>query len=176
MGMKPVYEIDGARFSTLEAFFEEISHVLIPGAEWGRNLDALNDILRGGFGTPQGGFTLNWKNSKLWLSAEPAGSCGADALERPFSPTTSCVEAYVSSRFRGDPKLSQQRLGYPETVRQLEERLTRCHPSNQESVADELDAARKGAGSTVFDWLIEIIENHSRGGREFEDGVDLILD
>jgi hypothetical protein len=36
---------------------------LIPGADWGRNLDAFNDILRGGFGTPGGGFTLRWRNA-----------------------------------------------------------------------------------------------------------------
>ena len=37
---------------------------LIPGASWGRNLDAFNDILRGGFGTPDEGFTLRWVNSE----------------------------------------------------------------------------------------------------------------
>lgn len=42
------YEIDGKNFSTLEEFYEEISRVLFPGAEWGRNLDAFNEILRGG--------------------------------------------------------------------------------------------------------------------------------
>jgi hypothetical protein len=30
---------------------------------WGKNLDAFNDILRGGFGTPQDGFVLRWLNS-----------------------------------------------------------------------------------------------------------------
>ena len=34
MDMKMVYEIDGSRFATLEGFYEEISRVLIPGAEW----------------------------------------------------------------------------------------------------------------------------------------------
>jgi RNAse (barnase) inhibitor barstar len=62
---KPTYEIDGSRFSTLEGFYDEISRVLIPGAEWGRNLDAFNDVLRGGFGTPEGGVVLCWKNSAL---------------------------------------------------------------------------------------------------------------
>lgn len=62
---KPVYEIDGSRFDTLESFYDEVSRVLIPGAWWGRNLDAFNDILRGGFGTPEGGFVLRWKNSGL---------------------------------------------------------------------------------------------------------------
>jgi RNAse (barnase) inhibitor barstar len=59
------FEIDGANFSTLDEFYEEISRVLVPGVYWGRNLDAFNDILRGGFGTPSGGFTLRWKNHEL---------------------------------------------------------------------------------------------------------------
>lgn len=40
-----------------------MSRVVIPGAAWGRNLDAFNDILRGGFGTPEGGFILRWLDS-----------------------------------------------------------------------------------------------------------------
>lgn len=60
---KPIYEIDGIDFSTLEEFYDTISRVLISNASWGRNLDAFNDILRGCFGTPEGGFILVWKNS-----------------------------------------------------------------------------------------------------------------
>src|SRR5437667_5608339 len=111
MQQKPTYEIDGSRFSTLEGFYDEISRVIIPGAEWGRNLDAFNDVLRGGFGTPEDGFVLRWKGSRL----------------------------------------SRARLGYPETVRQLERRLGRCHPSNRASVADDLEAARNNVGPTVAD-------------------------
>ena len=62
---KPSYTIDGSRFCTLEEFFEEVGDVLIPGAEWGKNLDAFSDILRGGFGTPDGGFIIKWRNSEL---------------------------------------------------------------------------------------------------------------
>ena len=47
------YEIDGNDFSTLDEFYDEITRVLIPGVSWGRNLDAFNDILHGGFGTPR---------------------------------------------------------------------------------------------------------------------------
>jgi Barstar (barnase inhibitor) len=32
---------------------------------WGRNLDAFNDILRGRFGTPEEGFILRWRNSRI---------------------------------------------------------------------------------------------------------------
>src|SRR6516225_7046050 len=120
---KAVYEIDGLDFATLEEFYAVVSTVLIPGAAWGRNLDAFNDILRGGFGTPEGGFILRWKNSQL----------------------------------------SRQQFGYPETARQLELRLGRCHPSNRDWVRGDLRQALEQVGSTVFDWLVEIIQVHCDG-------------
>jgi hypothetical protein len=46
-------------------------------------------------------------------------------------------------------------LGYPETVRQLELRLARCHRTNRISVAVDLAAARHGEGRTVFDWIVD---------------------
>jgi RNAse (barnase) inhibitor barstar len=61
------YEIDGTRFSTMEEFFDEVSRVLILGVFWGHNLDGFNDILRGGFGTPEEGFLLVWNNSNISL-------------------------------------------------------------------------------------------------------------
>ena len=60
MTAAPILETDGAAFDDLEGFWEEVSRQLIPGAEWGCSLDAFNDILRGGFGTPGGGFVLRW--------------------------------------------------------------------------------------------------------------------
>lgn len=54
------YVIDGSRITSLETFYDEISRAVIPGFPWGRNLDAFNDILRGGFGTPEDGFKLRW--------------------------------------------------------------------------------------------------------------------
>lgn len=35
------------------------------GYQWRGHLDAFNDILRGGFRTPDGGFVLRWVNSSL---------------------------------------------------------------------------------------------------------------
>jgi RNAse (barnase) inhibitor barstar len=60
-----IYEIDGANFSTLEGFYDEFSRVVIPGVSWGHNLDAFDDVLYGGFGTPDDGFVLRWKNHDL---------------------------------------------------------------------------------------------------------------
>jgi len=133
---KRVYEIDGLDFATLDEFYDIVGRVLIPGASWGRNLNAFNDILRGGFGTPDEGFVLLWKNSQL----------------------------------------SRERLGYEETIRQLEHRLARCHSDNAQLVNAELRLAREGVGYTVFEWLTEIIADHGAHGSQSEDGVDLVLD
>ncbi|MCK6557443.1 barstar family protein [Candidatus Binatia bacterium] len=59
-----VVEIDGAQFSTLEEFFAHFAE-RAGTAGWGTNLDAFNDVLRGGFGTPDAGFILRWKNHAL---------------------------------------------------------------------------------------------------------------
>src|SRR4029453_2780964 len=101
------YEIDGRRFSTLEEFFAEVSRVGIRGVDWGHNLDAFNDILGVGFGTPEGGFTLRWLQHAV----------------------------------------SKKRLGYPETIRQLELRLARCHPPKRAQVANDLKPGQAGAGA-----------------------------
>jgi len=62
---KPVITIDGAEFTDLEGFFKHFQHRALLRAEWGHNLDAFNDVLRGGFGTPQGGFILVWLHHAL---------------------------------------------------------------------------------------------------------------
>jgi hypothetical protein len=98
-------------------------------------MDAFNDILRGGFGTPDGGFTIRWKNSDR----------------------------------------SQDKLGYPETVRYIEHKLGRCHPENRESVKRDLSLAQQRKGQTLFEILTDIIREHGSGGSESEDGVELIL-
>ena len=130
------FVIDGGRMVTLEDFFDEIGRVLIPGKDWGRHLDAFDDILCGWLDTPAEGFTIRWQDS-------------ANA---------------------------RKMLGYPETVRQLEIRLSRCHPTNRKNVRRDLENARAQRGPVVFDWLIEIIRDHGEGGRSAEDKVHLVLD
>ena len=52
MDMREVFTIDGRRFSNMAGFYDEVEQVFTCGLDWkiGRNLDAFNDILRGGFG------------------------------------------------------------------------------------------------------------------------------
>ena len=46
--MKTTYTIDGAHFTNLEEFYNAFGLEILSGREWGRNLDALDDVL-GGF-------------------------------------------------------------------------------------------------------------------------------
>ena len=59
--------IDGNNFETLEDFYSEADRVLTKDLDWdtGHNLDAFNDLLRGGFGVHdyEEPVTLIWKNS-----------------------------------------------------------------------------------------------------------------
>ncbi|WP_238017273.1 barstar family protein [Dactylosporangium sp. AC04546] len=61
MGL-PVLVIDGADFSDFDGFAREFSK-LLAGHTWRGNLDAFNDILSGGFGTPDNGFVLRWRHA-----------------------------------------------------------------------------------------------------------------
>jgi len=71
--------------------------------------------------------------------------------------------------------MSRERLSFAETSRQLESHLQFCHPPNRIEIATQLQEARDCKGSTVFDWLVEIIQVHGPGGAESEDGVILEL-
>ena len=107
-----VYEIDEENFSSLDGFFEEVSRALIPGAAWGRNLDAFNDILRGGFGTPEPGFTLRWTNHEL--SRERLGY--PETVRFLESMLESC---HPSNRESVAARLERARAGQGQTVFEL---------------------------------------------------------
>lgn len=62
--MKLIFEIDGKDIEDLGGFFEAFSRVVIPGVEWGKNLDAFDEVLGGEFGTPREGFVLIWKKAE----------------------------------------------------------------------------------------------------------------
>ena len=122
--MKQVYHIDGRCFGTLDEFFRHFCSVAGLHVTWPLNLDGFNDVLRGGFGTPDEGFDLVWHYSEE----------------------------------------SRRNLGYRETVRQLEQRLRNCYPTNRHYVQQELDLARRGEGATAFDWILNVIRAHPEIG------------
>lgn len=62
---KKIYTVDGRRFSTLAECAVEFTQVLGLTMPWNGHLDAFNDFLNGGFGTPDEGFVLIWQRSDL---------------------------------------------------------------------------------------------------------------
>jgi len=58
------YLLDGERFDTLEEFYTEVGRVFVGGKSWGENLNALNDLLQGGFGPIPDEFQLVWRHAE----------------------------------------------------------------------------------------------------------------
>lgn len=61
------FEIDGNDFYDLNGFYDAIGVQLVENNEWGKNWNALNDILYGGFVKTvyEEPFKLIWNNSEL---------------------------------------------------------------------------------------------------------------
>src|SRR5271170_8519083 len=61
------FRIDGRKIKSVKDFYREIGRAVNgPGGYFGRNLDALADCLRGGFGTPQTRpYEFDWQHSAL---------------------------------------------------------------------------------------------------------------
>lgn len=61
-----ILTIDGNNFSDIKGFYDEIDKILTKDLDWktGHNLDAYNDLLRGGFGVHEYGepIVLRWFN------------------------------------------------------------------------------------------------------------------
>ena len=55
---------------------------------------------------------------------------------------------------------SQAALSYPETVRQLTQRLRDCPPKVLIKTAWALRAALRSQGPTVYDWLVTLMQSH----------------
>ncbi len=106
---KTAFEFDGTRFETLEGFYDEVSRVLIPCSPWGRNLDAFHDILRGGFGTPENGFRLVWRNHEASRKA-----LGHRETARQL--TIHLRECHSSNRVRVAAELAAAEAGRGPTV------------------------------------------------------------
>lgn len=129
-----VLVLDGNAFDDFPGFAREFS-TLLRDYEWRGSLDAFDDILHGGFGTPDRRWTLRWVNSER----------------------------------------SRSVLGYPATVRWLEERLPKVHPANRSRVQAELEQARRGVEQTLFESIVDIIGTHAFIASEREDGITLEL-
>ena len=63
---RQVFTIDGRKFSNMKGLYQEVEAVYTDGLGWhiGDNLDAFNDVLRGGFGRHEYGATIHIR----WIS------------------------------------------------------------------------------------------------------------
>lgn len=66
--MREEFTLDGHRFSNMTGFYKEVERIFTFGLDWkiGRNLNAFNDILCGGFGRHEYGQPIHIK----WLAYE----------------------------------------------------------------------------------------------------------
>lgn len=121
--MKKSFEIDGDCFSDYQGFTREFSkNVLSSKYTWNGSLDALNDILRGGYGDIEEDdkVEITWKNSRK-----------------------SIID-----------------LGFEETINLLKDKYDTCHPVNKEFVLQEIQQAKNKLGPTIFDRIVELINEH----------------
>ncbi len=118
MGLKTLV-LDGARVDGLEAFWDEVTRSLRVGP-WGRNLDALEDVLRGGFGTPPEGFVWKWT--------------GAARLQQALGPKE--TERWLVAR---------RSSTHPSNWPALDARLTKVRAGEGETLFDELVSVVRGA-------------------------------
>ena len=81
MDIREVFTIDGHRFSNMAGFYDEVERVFTFGLDRkiGRNLNAFNDILRGGFGRHEYGQPIHIQ----WLAYEKVS---AILGKRPWTP------------------------------------------------------------------------------------------
>jgi len=100
----PVLVIDGADFSDFDGFAREFSR-LLRNYVWRGNLDAFNDLLRGGFGTPETGWVLRWLNSassRAALGYEETARRLEGLLLTCHPSQRSIIQARISRARRGE--------------------------------------------------------------------------
>lgn len=104
--------IDGNKFSNLEEFYDEVEAKLTKGLDWkiGRNLDAYNDVLRGGFGVHkyEEKIKITWKNSaksKTDLGQDATIDYLYEILERCHPTNRSSVKKTIEEMKHGNGEL-----------------------------------------------------------------------
>jgi len=111
---RPVLVIDGADFSGYDGFAREFTR-LLGNYTWRGNLDAFNDLLRGGFGTPENGWVLRWLNSESSRAALGYQETirWLEVLLRTCHPAQrSIIQARISRARRGEgPTLFDEIIG-----------------------------------------------------------------
>lgn len=103
--------LNGNRFSDLPSFYEEINLLFTKNLDWklGHSLDALHDILYGGFGIfePKEEIILIWQNhekSKKDLGMEPTKDFYESKIEKGYSFSIPLNRERLNRLFTGEGK------------------------------------------------------------------------
>ena len=142
--MASEFIIDGTRFTNLQEFYDHVSSVLIPGLDWGRHLDAFSDILFWPVPEAEMPYTLIWRHADL--SRERLG----------HAEMARWLEGVLAERVEFS-KGGERAAIAGWTEEDLEDLRTTFIPELEEQLA----AAKRGEGQTLFDLLVEIIEQNS---------------
>jgi len=119
--MGPTLTIDGNNFSDFEGFVREFNPAVFgDDRTWMGGFGALNDLLRGGYGTPEGPYIIEWLNAHK----------------------------------------SREDLGKDATLKWLEARKDRVHPTNREHWAMQIELMKHNTGETLFMMIVDIIVSH----------------
>ncbi len=125
---RKVIVIDGKTFSTLGGFYACVSDKLgTPTGKSVRTLDALNDILRGGFGKTEAGESLHIR----WLNSEKSRrDLGYEATAAYYEKLLE--RAHPSNRAQLEQKLSEAREGKGATLFDIVTALIRREDSGHD--------------------------------------------
>lgn len=90
------FELDGARIADITSFYAEINRVLMDDEDWelGASLDALDDLLYGGYGATQGTDPAR----VVWHASEHSrAALGVDATRAWYEHKLAHPETYGSA-------------------------------------------------------------------------------
>ncbi|TXC70319.1 ribonuclease inhibitor [Sphingomonas ginsenosidivorax] len=100
--------IDGRRIVDIASFYDEINRVFMAGEDWtlGQSLDALNDLLYGGYGVMTGkpAVTLVWHDiahSRAALGVDATRAFLRAKLEDPARFNTALITAQLDALDQG---------------------------------------------------------------------------
>lgn len=107
--MKKTICLEGKHIHDISSFYAEINRVLMPNEDWkiGHSLDALNDLMYGGFGEIKQNerVQLVWKNieqSKASLGLEATQTYYHEKLKNPSVFNIRLIEEKLTSLEKGD--------------------------------------------------------------------------
>ncbi|MET3924114.1 barstar family protein [Devosia sp. 2618] len=123
---KKTLTIDGSHITDIASFYEEINRVFMSEEDWalGQSLDALNDMLFGGFGAIKGGEPI----ALIWTDfAASKAALGLEATRQFYQAKLSRPETYDVARITKD--LAELEAGRGPTYFDIVLDIVADHPS-----------------------------------------------